>query len=409
MCLQVDWQLRALVWQRECSHSAHRSLSRRVSGLAPSTPHAWKMASSTRGHEVMDEQIEVMARRVLEDIAAVGTGSEVPLEEYIKILAEYRRSCERRANYKEAELVQHVLKQLRLEEENRHVFALSQQQELERQGLEEAHMLEFQNFNQVWNEKIDAKEEHQLQCEAAMLEQHSMELAKFHGAMTAETPKKAKFSKDLLNLRKIQDTLAKQKNYVEAQKVKIKGDRLEAMELEKINRERGERYAKKEAQILMRHRQELMAMRKRMERDRIELERRRKKELEMLLQRYNNVKRGLLGQQNIIKAKTGNILLKHAANKKTDSSGSQSIVTSMNSGTFGPGTRRKQVDHAANYPPPRQVVSEIQQEVAAQQGRSRGEEAQQQQLEHTPAPPGQQPAASPLAQQAATSLPLINQ
>eukprot|EP01062_Namystynia_karyoxenos_P070796 TRINITY_DN66191_c0_g1_i1.p1 TRINITY_DN66191_c0_g1~~TRINITY_DN66191_c0_g1_i1.p1 ORF type:complete len:367 (+),score=159.88 TRINITY_DN66191_c0_g1_i1:90-1190(+) len=319
-----------------------------------------------RAEPMDDDQIELMARRVLEEIAAVGTGSEVPLDEYIKILAEYRRSCERRHNYKEAELVQHVLKQLRLEEENRHVYALTQQQEMERQGLEEAHMLEFQNFNQIWNEKIDSFEEHQLECEAAMLEHHSMELAKFHGEMTAETPRKAKFSKDLLNLRKIQETLAKQKNYVEAQKVKIKGDKLEQAELERINRERGERYAKKEAQILARHRQELLAMRKRMERGRVELERARKKELEMLLQRYNNVKRGLLGQQNIIKAKTGNMLLKHAANRKTDSSGSAAIVTSMNSGTFGPGTRRRPDTDA--WPPPDKVVSQIQQEVAAQGG-----------------------------------------
>jgi hypothetical protein len=73
-----------------------------------------------------------------------------------------------------------------------------------------------------------------------------------------------------------------------------------------------------------------------MERGKEELERARKRELEMLLQRYHNVKRGLQGQQNIIKAKTGNILLKHAANKKTDVSGSAAINVSMGTGTFGP-------------------------------------------------------------------------
>ncbi|KAJ9470972.1 immunodominant antigen [Diplonema papillatum] len=320
---------------------------------------------STASHDLAtNDQIEATARRVLEEIAAVGTGTEVQLDEYISILAKYRHTCEKRSNYKEAELVQHVLKQLRLEEENRHVYALTQQQDLERQGLEEAHMLEFQNFNQIWNEKIDSFEEHQLECEAVMLEQHSMELTKFHGAMTAEAPKRAKFSKDLLNLRKIQETLAKQKNYVEAQKVKLKADRLETIELERINRERGDRYAKKESKILVRHRHELLAMRKRMERGRIELERRRKKEMEMLLQRYNNVKRGLLGQHNIIKAKTGNMLMKHAANKKTDASGSQAIVTSMNSGTFGPGIKKR---NDASYPSATEVVRQIQQEVAETQ------------------------------------------
>eukprot|EP01006_Ploeotia_vitrea_P017603 TRINITY_DN48817_c0_g1_i1.p1 TRINITY_DN48817_c0_g1~~TRINITY_DN48817_c0_g1_i1.p1 ORF type:complete len:349 (-),score=53.79 TRINITY_DN48817_c0_g1_i1:476-1522(-) len=299
---------------------------------------------------VNDEQQEILARRVLEEIATVGTGADVPLDEYIKILAEYRRLCERKGNYKEAELVQHVLKQLRLEEENRHVAALTAQQESERQGLEEAHMLEFQNFNRIWNEKIDGFEEHQLDCEAAMLERHSKELAEFHAEMTNELPKRPKFSKDLLNLRKIQETLAKQKNYSEAHKVKNKSDRVEAAELEKINRERAEKYSKKEAGILARHRAELMAMRKRMERGKAELERARKRELEMLLQRYNNVKRGLQGQQNIIKAKTGTMLLKHNANAKSECSGSQAINISMGSGTFGPLMMKKRQGPAAVYP-----------------------------------------------------------
>eukprot|EP01004_Peranema_trichophorum_P005133 NODE_4005_length_1245_cov_46.010695_g3517_i0.p1 GENE.NODE_4005_length_1245_cov_46.010695_g3517_i0~~NODE_4005_length_1245_cov_46.010695_g3517_i0.p1 ORF type:complete len:338 (+),score=73.56 NODE_4005_length_1245_cov_46.010695_g3517_i0:72-1085(+) len=297
---------------------------------------------------INDEQQQILARRVLEEIATVGTGADVPLDEYIKILAEYRKSCERKGSYKEAEMVQTVLKQLRLEEEERHLNALTQQQENERQGLEEAHMLEFQNFNRIWNEKIDAFEEHQLDCEAAMLERHSMELAEFHAEMTNEIPTRPKFSKDLLNLRKIQDTLALQKNYTEAHKTKLKADKLEAQELERINRERAERYSKKEAQILSRHRSELIAMRKRMERGKAELERARKKELEMLLQRYHNVKRGLQGQQNIIKAKTGNILLKHAYNRKSDVSGSTAINVSMGAGTFGPlMTSKKKTNVAA--------------------------------------------------------------
>lgn len=286
--------------------------------------------------DAVDEHQEILARRVLEEIATVGTGADVPLDEYIKILADYRCCCERKGNYKEAELVHHVLKQLRLEEENRHVSALTQQQESERQGLEEAHMLEFQNFNRIWNEKIDAFEEHQLDCEAAMLERHSLELAEFHAEMSAEPLKRPKFSKDLLNLRKIQETLAKQKNYAEAHKMKLKADKLETHEMDKINRERAEKYSKKEASILSRHRAELMAMRKRMERGKEELERARRKELEMLLQRYHNVRRGLQGQQNIVKAKTGTLLLKHALNKNTDSSGAAAINVSMGTGTFGP-------------------------------------------------------------------------
>ena len=90
-----------------------------------------------------------------------------------------------------------------------------------------------------------------------------------------------------------------------------------------------------------------------MERRKLELERARKKELEMLLQRYNNVRRGLESQQNIIRSKTGNLLLKHANNRKTDNSGSNAIVTSMSSGAFGPALKKRQYveptdDHAGS-------------------------------------------------------------
>eukprot|EP00672_Neobodo_designis_P023320 CAMPEP_0174849960 /NCGR_PEP_ID=MMETSP1114-20130205/18440_1 /TAXON_ID=312471 /ORGANISM="Neobodo designis, Strain CCAP 1951/1" /LENGTH=346 /DNA_ID=CAMNT_0016084381 /DNA_START=141 /DNA_END=1181 /DNA_ORIENTATION=+ len=291
-----------------------------------------------------DSQLDVMARRVLEEIATVGTGAEMPLDEYIRILAEYRHACELRENYKEAELVQHVLKHLRLEEETRHVKGLTEQQEAERRGLEDAHMMEFSNFNKIWNERIDAFEEHQLDAQAAMLERHSQELAAFRADMANGEHRRVKYSKDLLNLRSIQQTLAQQRNYADAQKVKLKGDKIEALEYEKISREKAEIYARKEAQILQRHRQELAALAKRMDRGKLELERARKKELEMLLQRYNNVRRGLEGQQNIIRSKTGQLLIKHANNVKTDNSGSHAIMMSMSSGAFGPGVRRRQFD-----------------------------------------------------------------
>ena len=308
-----------------------------INGAQPADPPQPQQQSSSG-----DTQLDVMARRVLEEIATVGTGADVQLEEYIRILSEYRQACEDRENYREAELVLHVLKHLRLEEETRHVKGLTDQQELERRGLEEAHMLEFANFNKIWNEKIDAFEEHQLDAEAAMLERHSTELSEFHAQMTQSTHAHVKYSKDLLNIRTVQHILASQRNYSDAQKIKAKGDKIEALEFDKISREKAEIYARKEAQILMRHRSELAALRMRMERGKLELERARKRELEMLLQRYNNVRRGLEMQQNIIRSRTGTMLLKHANNRKTDNSGSHSISVALSAGVFGSGIKRRQ-------------------------------------------------------------------
>ena len=69
-----------------------------------------------------------------------------------------------------------------------------------------------------------------------------------------------KYSKDLLNLRKIQETLAKQKDYGEAHKMKLKADALEAWELEKWHGERQERFVTKEQKFKVSKQQELVAL-----------------------------------------------------------------------------------------------------------------------------------------------------
>lgn len=56
------------------------------------------------------------------------------------------------------------------------------------------------------------------------------------------TPRTPRWSRELLNLRKIQDTLAKQKKYSEAQKTKQQADQMEI-------REHGAWKAKRDAKI----------------------------------------------------------------------------------------------------------------------------------------------------------------
>ena len=83
----------------------------------------------------------------------------------------------------------------------------------ERLGVEEAHMLEFQQFNMIWDRKMGEYELHAEELVEAMKERHAAELRDYQRQLMGKQTR-PKFSKDLLNLRKIQDTLAKQKEYV---------------------------------------------------------------------------------------------------------------------------------------------------------------------------------------------------
>lgn len=88
--------------------------------------------------------------------------------------------------------------------------AMRSRQIAERLGVEEAHMLEFQQFNLIWDKKMAEYETHAEELVEAMKERHAAELRDYQRKLMGKQIR-PKFSKDLLNLRKIQETLAKQK------------------------------------------------------------------------------------------------------------------------------------------------------------------------------------------------------
>lgn len=82
------------------------------------------------------------------------------VQDFLQILEEHRKNCERQGKYVEAEIAKNRLEELKLHEENRRKEAMRSRQIAERLGVEEAHMLEFQQFNIVWDKKMAQYEQH---------------------------------------------------------------------------------------------------------------------------------------------------------------------------------------------------------------------------------------------------------
>ena len=118
------------------------------------------------------------------------------------------------------------------------------------------------------------------------------------------TPRTPRWSKDLLNLRKIQETLAKQRKYSEAQKTKQQADALEVREHAQWKAKRDAKIAALEDQFLRKQALEMHGLLKRIQSGREEQKHARKTELERLLQRYHNVKTQLESQQTIIRQRS---------------------------------------------------------------------------------------------------------
>ena len=130
--------------------------------------------------------------------------------DFLQILEEHRKNCERQGKYVEAEIAKNRLEELKLHEENRRKEAMRSRQIAERLGVEEAHMLEFQQFNMVWDKKMTEYERHAEELVEAMKERHAAELRDFQSNLL-QKQQRPKFSRELLNLRKIPEIAAEPK------------------------------------------------------------------------------------------------------------------------------------------------------------------------------------------------------
>jgi len=107
---------------------------------------------------------------------------------------------------------------------------------------------------------------------------------------TETEPRKVKWSAQLLNLRKIQDTLVKQKKYLEAKELKAQLVEMEEKERALWKAKRDTKIAALEHRFSEKQSLEMGGFLKRVESGRMEQKFTRDHEMERLLQRYQNVK-----------------------------------------------------------------------------------------------------------------------
>merc|ERR1719378_1523650 len=130
-----------------------------------------------------------------------GTPDESSIADFLEVLEKQRLECERQGKYDEAELARTRLEQLRQHEENRRREELRSQQLAERLGVEEAHMSELQEFNEIWDRKVAEFESHAANLQNTLASRHKAELDEFMKKTKQDTePRTPRWSRDLLNL-----------------------------------------------------------------------------------------------------------------------------------------------------------------------------------------------------------------
>jgi len=223
-------------------------------------------------------------------------------EECVAMLEQYRLDCNNEGKYGDAENARLRIQSLCTAEQDNRREILRTKQLSERMAMEEAHMKELGDFNYTWdvkkNQEFDA---HAQQLQVLLAERNEAEHVAFVEKLRVETePRNPRWSGDYLRLRKVQQTLGKQKKYPEAAEVKEEADKLERKEHLVWQSTRDKKITVCEEQYLQRQRMEMCGLIKRIESGRNEQTQARKTELNRILQRYINVKTQLESQQRTI-------------------------------------------------------------------------------------------------------------
>eukprot|EP01017_Pseudomicrothorax_dubius_P038211 TRINITY_DN5696_c0_g1_i3.p1 TRINITY_DN5696_c0_g1~~TRINITY_DN5696_c0_g1_i3.p1 ORF type:complete len:257 (-),score=97.21 TRINITY_DN5696_c0_g1_i3:129-899(-) len=209
------------------------------------------------------------------------------------------KQCELSGKYVEAQTALMKIEELKNEASKRRKEQMRARHLNEKLEIEEAHLAEFNQFNDFWDKKMQEFNEEAAKAEHEMTSRHQEELAKFEEELNNSLATKPKDSAELLNLRKIEENMARQKDYIEAHKVQQKCLMLEQEELEKWSLVREGKIRNQITLLTNKQSQELTALRKRVSSAQEEQRKARSVELERLIQKYQNIKKELEVQQQL--------------------------------------------------------------------------------------------------------------
>lgn len=133
------------------------------------------------------------------------------VEDYIGILSEHQLNCERAGKYMEAEASRGRINDLRQQLQTKRKREMVQSHQMQRNEVEKGHLEEFNQFNMFWDQKMGGFEEEAKKVESDLVGRQEMEFRQIQEELEKTIPFKPKESSEILNLRKIEEHMAKQK------------------------------------------------------------------------------------------------------------------------------------------------------------------------------------------------------
>lgn len=222
------------------------------------------------------------------DLNSPAIGDEI--NNYIHQYESYKHKCDEAKDYVEAQKVFEKLTALKKFEEARKKNQIEVDYANSKQAIDDECAIEVAKFNDAWDHAMNEYDFKTNELVSAMKQRHDQEYKEFQEDLRVKNPLRPKFSSDLLNMRRVQQMLAKQNNYSEAHRMQKNADALEATELAKLTAAWELKLQRQETLFKSKQESEMTALVKRIQTGQEEQNKVRQTEYERLLQRYANMK-----------------------------------------------------------------------------------------------------------------------
>jgi len=216
----------------------------------------------------------------------------------LKRLHAYRKKCETQGEYVEAQKARKKYEELRAKEEERQRRLVDQAQQHEMNEVEQAQKQQFLGFSAAWDKYMADYESTAYMSLERLKEQHAGEFSACKEKLRSQ-PNRGRCSRELLELRRKQEALAKLGNYEQAYKVKEAADQLEEWEMARSAALLNDSVRRAEERLQQQQQKALAALLKRVQRDRGEQIRHRQTDSKRLIQRNKNLKVDLSKKQHL--------------------------------------------------------------------------------------------------------------
>lgn len=197
----------------------------------------------------------------------------------------YADSCK----YKEAEDIKHSInkaKDVFVEVKKKEV---KEQHKLEYNNLEENMMLELEDFNKFWDEKMNDFDEKVKQIEKLINDRHIKEFMELEEDMKSYTPKiKPNHEYNVLKMTEVR--LKKNDKFLEAEDLKVKCEKIEKQEADTLQQMKNNKFVQKAERLERKHLNELGVAKRKLQDEYNIMVNQREKEYNKLMTKFKTRK-----------------------------------------------------------------------------------------------------------------------